>query len=76
MDQKILAILKDIKPDEAFEESSDFLEDGLLDSFDIVTLVGDLEAQFSVVVSALDIRPQYFKSIASIRELVQKSTKR
>lgn len=76
MNQKILDILKDIKPDEAFEESSDFIEDGLLDSFDIVTLVGDLENEFSIVVSALDIRPQFFTSIASIGALVEKSAKR
>ena len=43
MKEKILNILKDIRPEFDFTASLNFIEDGMLDSFDIVTLVSELE---------------------------------
>lgn len=76
MKEKILAILKEIQPDFAFEDGVDFIEEGYLDSFDIVQLVAELEAQFKIIISALDIVPENFNSAEAIRALVEKSQKR
>ena len=38
MEEEIFIILKDIQPEFDFETSTDFVEDGYLDSFDVVTL--------------------------------------
>lgn len=73
MKEKILAILKEIQPDFAFEDSVDFIEEGYLDSFDIVQLVAELEGQFKIVISALDIVPENFNSIDAISGLIQKN---
>ncbi len=73
MKEKILAILKEIQPDFAFEDGVDFIEEGYLDSFDIVQLVAELEAQFKIVISALDIVPENFNSVDAISGLVQKN---
>ena len=73
MKEKILAILKEVQPDFAFEDGVDFIEEGYLDSFDIVQLVAELEAQFKIIISALDIVPENFNSIAAISGLIQKS---
>ena len=73
MKEKIIAILKDIQPDFAFEDGVDFIEEGYLDSFDIVQLVAELEGQFKIVISALDIVPENFNSIDAISGLVQKN---
>lgn len=69
----IMDILQDIRPDFDFSESSDFIEDGMLDSFDIVTLVSELETAFGIVIDGLDIIPENFTNIGKIRELVVKS---
>ena len=74
MKEKILAILKEVQPDFAFEDGVDFIEEGYLDSFDIVQLVAELEAQFKIIISALDIVPENFNSVDAISGLVQKNT--
>lgn len=76
MTEQILAILKEIQPDFAFEDGVDFIEEGYLDSFDIVQLVSELEARFQITISALEILPENFHSAEAIRALVEKSPKR
>lgn len=73
-EEKILKILKDIQPDYDFEDGVDFVAQGYLDSFDVVTLVAELEGSFGIVISALDIVPENFASIKSILALVDKSS--
>lgn len=73
MKQKILDMLGEIRPEFDFGSSKDFVEDGFLDSFDVVTLVSDIEDQFNIVIDALDILPENFSSISSICELIQKN---
>ena len=50
MEEKIYAILTDIRPEFDFKESDNFVEDGFLDSFDVVTLVSEIEEKFDVIV--------------------------
>lgn len=73
MEEQILHILKEIQPSYAFEDGVDFIEEGYLDSFDVVTLVAELEEQFSVSISALDITPENFASVHAICELIRRS---
>lgn len=76
MKDKIHTILKNIQPDFDFEDGVDFVEQGYLDSFDIVQLVAELEAEFGIVISALDILPENFATVQSICALVTRSSKR
>ena len=75
MEAKILAILKELQPDYDFEEDVDFIERSYLDSFDVVTLVTELEREFSIIISALDIVPENFVSISAICTFVRHSKK-
>ena len=70
---RILEILKDIQPEFDFEEGVDFVAEGYLDSFDVITLVAELEDAFGVSISALDILPENFSSVENIKKLVEKS---
>lgn len=72
----VLEILKDVQPDFDFEEGVDFIEKGYLDSFDVVTLVSELEDKFGVSISALEILPENFASVKNICALINKSPKR
>ena len=65
-----------MQSDFAFEDGVDFIEEGYLDSFDIVTLVSDLENEFNILISALAIVPENFGSVRAIAALVAKSEKR
>lgn len=73
MEEKIFSILKDLRPEFDFEESDNFVEDGYLDSFDIVTLVSELETAFDVVIDGLDVLPENFETVQDISNLVNKS---
>ena len=66
-------ILKEIRPEFDFEESDNFVEDGYLDSFDIVTLVSELETAFDIVIDGLDVLPENFETIEAICNMVRKS---
>lgn len=73
MEEKILAILEEIRPLFNFEESDNFVEDGYLDSFDIVTLVSELETTFDIIIDGLEVLPENFETIQDICNLVNKS---
>jgi acyl carrier protein len=68
----IVEILKEIRPEFDFTASQDFVADGMLDSFDIVTLVSDMDNVYGISISGLDIVPENFQNIASIQKLLKK----
>jgi acyl carrier protein len=68
----LIAILQDIRPESDFSKSTDFLSDGLLDSFDMVTLVSSLDKAFGISIQGLEIVPDNFKSIDALTELLSK----
>jgi len=69
--QKVLSILQDIRPEFSFAESNDFIAEGMLDSFDVVTLVAELDKAFSISIQGTDIVPENFRSMESLRTLLQ-----
>lgn len=76
MTEKIREILRDVQPAAKFEDGVDFVAEGYLDSFDVITLVSELEDNFGIIISALDILPENFSSAQTIAALVEKSEKR
>lgn len=75
MEEKIYAILKDIRPEFDFKDSDNFVEDGFLDSYDVMTLVAEIEQQFDVIVDGMDVMPENFETVATICELIRQSKK-
>lgn len=71
--EKIYNILESIRPESDFKTSENFIVDGLLDSFDIVSLVNELEETYDILVDALDILPENFSSLEAIKALIAKS---
>lgn len=73
MSDQIMAMLDELRPEFNFTDSDDFIMDGLLDSFDIISLVSMLEEKYGGKVDGLDIVPENFSTIESIIALVKKS---
>ena len=65
-------LLKGIRPEFDFAASHDFIADGMLDSFDVVTLVATLDKTYSISIEGVDILPEYFKNLAAITQLLKK----
>ena len=64
-------ILKEIRPEFDFTTSSDFIADGMLDSFDMVTLVATLDKTYGVSIQGTDIIPENFTSLQTIEALLR-----
>ena len=73
MKEKVLEILSNLRPEFDFTEDVDFIEEGMLDSFDIVTLVSEIEEKCGVAISGADIIPENFASVDAIVDLINKS---
>lgn len=73
MEKKIMNILSEIRPEFDFKESTNFMEDAMFDSFDIVQLVVSLDNEFGISIDGLDILSENFSNIDSIAQLLKKN---
>lgn len=73
MKEKVRTILTELRPEFDFTENVNFIEAGMLDSFDMVSLVDELEEQFGIKIDGIDVVAENFSSINSIVALLQKS---
>ena len=69
--EKLLDILKNIKPEVDFKTNSKLIDDGLMDSLDIFAVILEIEKQFSIEVNPNQIDPENFQSIESIWTMIQ-----
>lgn len=73
MREKIIRILTDLRPEFDFTENVNFINEGMLDSFDVINLVQALDETFSISIDGIDIVPDNFSTIENIKELLLKS---
>lgn len=71
MDQ-ILEILKGLHPEIDFETCNTLIDDKIIDSFDIVTLISDISEEFDIEIPVEDIIPENFNSAKAIFALVER----
>lgn len=74
MKEQIIKILTELRPEFDFtKEGVDFIEEGMLDSFDLVTLVSELDKTFGISIDGVDILPENFSSVDAIAALLVKN---
>ena len=66
----LLEILSERHPDEDFESCDTLVDSKVLDSFDIITLIAEINDEFDIVISADKIVPENFNSVEALCELV------
>ena len=69
---ELLEILKEAKPDVNFDTEKALIDNGILDSFDVVQLVMKLNEEFDIEVGAEEIIPENFNSAEAIWAMVQR----
>ena len=69
---KLLELLKGIRPDVDFETETALIDDGILDSFDIVSIVGELNDTFDINITPVDIVPENFNSAEAMWDMIQR----
>jgi len=67
---QVVSLLQEITSNAALSENSALLAEGLIDSFDIITLVDRLEEVFGVIIAAKEIVPENFGTVGDIVRLV------
>ena len=70
--EDLIKILSEIKPWVDFEKEENLMEDEILDSFDIVSLVAKIDEEFDVEITPKDLVPENFKSAKTIYDLISK----
>lgn len=73
MREKIVSILTELRPEFDFNESLDFIEEGMLDSFDVINLVTALDSEFGISIDGTDVLPDNFSSVENIEALLRKN---
>ena len=73
MREQIIKILTELRPEFDFNQEVDFIEEGMLDSFDVVNLVSELDSLFDISIDGLDILPENFASVEAIENLLKKN---
>jgi len=74
MKEQIVKILTELRPEFNFaREGVNFVEEGMLDSFDVVNLVNDLDSAFGISIDGVDILPENFATLESIEQLLKKN---
>ena len=69
--EKLMEILTDIRPDVEFAKETSLIDSSILDSFDIITIVGELNDGFDIDISAVDLVPENFNSVDAMWKLIQ-----
>ena len=69
---ELIAILTDLHPDVDFEEAEDLIDSGILDSFDIISLIAEIDRRFDVRIPAEEIVPENFNSAKALNALISR----
>lgn len=72
MKNELLKILSDIRPDVDFVNEKKLIDDGVLDSFDIISIVSEFNEAFDVEIDVEDLEPVNFNTIEAMEELIRK----
>ena len=67
---KLIEILEDIQPGVDSRNCDTLIEDGLLDSFAILSIVSELQDEFGISITPAEIIPENFNSAKALWDMV------
>ena len=70
--EELLEILQDLHPEVDYETCDTLIDEKILDSFDIVTIISEISENFDVVIPAEEIVPENFNSVQALYELIER----
>ncbi len=68
--EKLLDILQQIRSDIDFQNETTLVDDGVLDSFDIVSIVSELTMEYDIDISIDDMTAENFNSAEAMYEMI------
>ena len=70
--EELLEVLQDVKDDADFENCTTLIDDGVLDSFDLLQIIAALNDTYDISIPASEIVPANFNSARAILELIER----
>ena len=70
--EALLEILKELHPEVDFETCDTLIDDKILDSFDIVTIISEINTEYDVAIPAEEIIPENFNSAEAHYDLIER----
>ena len=64
--------MSDVRPDVDFTTATTLIDDDILDSFDIISIVSEVNEEFDININVEDLLPENFNSAEAIWELIQR----
>lgn len=71
--ENIYELLTELHPEYDFRVSGGVIEAGILDSFDLITLITMIEEKFGIFIDVLDILPENFCNLEAITSVIRKN---
>lgn len=68
----LIKIMSEIRPDVDFKTETRLIDGEILDSFDIISIVSEVNEQFDIEINVDDLLPENFNSAAALYELIQR----
>ncbi len=68
---EFISMLKEIKPGVDFENEEALVDDGLIESLDIISIISEISDRYGVQIPSDEIIPDNFNSAEALYELVQ-----
>ena len=73
--EELLKLLESVRPDVDFETETELIDDGILDSMDVVSIISEIDDVFNVQIRITELDPDNFNSAKAMWDLIQKLKK-
>lgn len=70
--KELLELLEEVKPGVDFESSQNMIEEGLIDSFDMINIIANINEKFDIDFSVAEIIPENFETVKSLYEAIER----
>ena len=70
--ERLIEILKDLKPDVEFTKDTKLVEDKIFDSLGMISLVAELSDEFDIEISPMDIVPENFATVETLYNMIER----
>lgn len=70
--EALLQILSELHPEVDFETCDTLIDDKIIDSFDIVSLISEINEEYDVAIPAEEITPENFNSAEALYDLIER----
>jgi acyl carrier protein len=70
--ERLLEILNDIRPDVDFANETGLMDDGILDSFDMVSIISEMNDEYNISIRVNELKPENFNSVEAMMKLVER----